>query len=105
MEADRKTIQADGKDLSFITVSILDADGILVPYANNLVRFNLDGKAKIAGVDNGLQTSHEPFKADYRKAFNGKCLLVIQSEGESGQIKITASSENLQETSIIIQSR
>ena len=47
--ADRKTINADGEDLSFVTVRILDADGNLVPHADNLVQFKIDGEAFMAG--------------------------------------------------------
>lgn len=95
LEADRKIIKADGKDLSFVTVKILDEYNTLVPYADNLVNFEIEGEGKIVGVDNGCQTSHEPFKANYRKAFNGMCLVVIQSDEKAGKIKLTAKSENL----------
>ena len=105
LEADRNVIKADGKDLSFVTVKILDKDGTLVPYADNLVNFEITGEGKIAGVDNGSQTSHEPFKANYRKAFNGLCLAVIQSNGKAGKIKLTAKSENLLPASIEIEAK
>jgi hypothetical protein len=62
LEADRSTIAADGKDLSFVTVKVLDAQGTLVPHADNLIHFNISGAGKIVGVDNGLQTSLESFK-------------------------------------------
>jgi beta-galactosidase len=103
MKSDRNIIRADGSDLCFVTVDILDKDGNLVPYADNLVKFKLDGKAKIAGVDNGNQVSHDPFKADYRKAFNGKCLVVIQSEKVRGRIMLSAESEGLESASIPIE--
>ncbi|MDH7605744.1 MAG: beta-galactosidase GalB [Melioribacter sp.] len=105
LEADRNIINADGKDLSFVTVKILDKDGTLVPYADNLINFEITGEGKIAGVDNGSQTSHEPFKANYRKAFNGMCLAVIQSSGKAGKIKLTAKSENLLPASIEIEAK
>jgi len=105
LEADRNVIKADGKDLSFVTVKILDKDGTLVPYADNLVNFEITGEGKIAGVDNGSQTSHEPCKANYRKAFNGLCLAVIQSNGKAGKIKLTAKSENLLPASIEIEAK
>lgn len=104
LEADRNTIKADGSDLSFVTVKIVDADGNLVPYADNLVNFQIAGEGFIAGVDNGSQISHEPFKADYRKAFNGMCLVVIQSNGKKGKISLQAASEGLKETSIELTS-
>ncbi len=96
LRADRDRITADGRDLSFITVDILDDQGNLVPYADNLVTFDLEGPGTIAGVDNGSQTSHEPFIAPYRKAFNGKCLAVIRSDGDPGTITINAGSEGLE---------
>jgi beta-galactosidase len=105
LSADRNIIYADGSDLSFITVKITDANGIMVPNANNHVQFNIEGTGVIAGVDNGLQTSHEPFKADNRNAFNGLCLVVVQSLEKPGTIKLTASSEGLEGASIDIKVR
>ncbi|MGQ7855949.1 glycoside hydrolase family 2 TIM barrel-domain containing protein [Pedobacter sp. WC2501] len=100
--ADRKNIKANGKDLSFITVRILDAAGNVVPDADNLVDFKVDGVGFIAGVDNGFQASVEPFKANYRKAFHGLCLAILQSTEKTGTIKLTASSAGLMSSSIII---
>jgi len=100
--ADRQTISADGKDLSFVTVSIVDKDGVLVPNADNLVKFNIEGDGTIAGVDNGYQISHEPFKASYRKAYNGLCLAVVQAKRKSGNITLTAVSEGLEKDTIRI---
>jgi len=103
LTADRTVISADGKDLSFVTVKVLDQNGIMVPYADNLIHFEIKGEGIIAGVDNGCQTSHEPFKANYRKAFNGLCLVVIQSTEKEGEIILTATSEGLEEDSVIIR--
>jgi beta-galactosidase len=103
--ADRKDIYANGKDLSFITVRITDKEGNLVPDASNLVQFNVIGSGFIAGVDNGYQASHEPFKANQRKAFNGLCLAIIQSNGKSGNIILEATSKNLEPTSITLMAR
>ena len=105
LSADRNTIYADGRDLSFVTVKIVDKEGTLVSDANNLVKFEISGEGFIAGVDNGLQTSHEPFRADYRKAFNGMCLTVIQSNERAGKITLTAKSEGLEEASVVIDTK
>ncbi|MFV0291410.1 MAG: beta-galactosidase GalB [Mangrovibacterium sp.] len=94
--ADRTQIKPDGEDLSFITVKVTDADGNLVPNAHNLIHFDVQGVGFIAGVDNGYQASTEPFKANYRKAFNGMCLLIVQNDGWAGEIKINATSEGLE---------
>jgi beta-galactosidase len=103
--ADRKTIKADGKDLSFITVRILDKDGNLVPDANNLVSFKLNGEAFIAGVDNGDEVSHDPFKANYRKAFNGLALAIVQNKGKAGNINFTATSDGLQGATVVLTAK
>jgi beta-galactosidase len=100
LSPDRSNIKAGGDDLSFITVKVLDADGNLVPDASNDIKFSVTGEGSIAGVDNGSETSLESFKADHRKAFNGMCLLVVKSKEKAGTIKIAATADGLQSTSI-----
>lgn len=102
LKVDRNKIRANGTDLSFVTVEIQDKDGNMIPDADNLVNFKLSGPASIAGVDNGYQASMEPFKANYRKAFNGKCLAIIQSAKTAGSITLTASSAGLSSASVTI---
>jgi beta-galactosidase len=105
LEADRNVMAADGRDLSFVTVKVLDEAGTLVPDADNLIKFDIIGEGRIVGVDNGLQTSHEPFKANERKAFNGMCLVVVQSNERAGRITLSATSDRLKESSILIDTR
>lgn len=97
---DRSEIAADGTDLSFVTVEILDKDGNLCPWAENLVNFEVEGSAFVAGVDNGSPISLESFKASNRKAFYGKCLVVLQNNGTEGKIQLKATSEGLQDQTI-----
>ncbi|MCD0489369.1 DUF4982 domain-containing protein [Pedobacter sp. MC2016-14] len=103
LQADRKQISADGKDLSFVTVKILDANGNLVPAAEDLVQFKVEGPGFIAGVDNGFQGSVESFKDNKRKAYRGLCLAIIQSNGKPGTITLTATAKGLTSQSIQIQ--
>lgn len=103
--ADRKTIKADGNDLSFVTVKIVDKNGTLVPLADNLVKFELIGQGSIAGVDNGNQISHESFKANQRKAFHGMALAIVQTKLKAGRIVLKARSEGLESASVVINSR
>ena len=105
LSADRSQIKADGDDLSFVKVTILDKDGNVVPRADNMVKFKVEGEGKIIGVDNGSPISHEPFKADYRKAFNGLCLAVVQNTSKPGKIKFTATSEGLESAVIEIDAK
>ena len=102
---DRDIITADGKDLSFITVEVLDKDNNLCPLSENLINFEVKGNAFIAGVDNGCQTSMERFKDNKRKAFNGKCLVVLQNNGEIGTATLTANSNGLESSTIEITSK
>ena len=94
---DRSILTADGKDLCFVTVEVLDEKGTLCPDADNLVNFTVQGNGFIAGVDNGNPVSMERFKDEKRKAFYGKCLVVIQNDGKPGKAKLTATSEGLRQ--------
>jgi beta-galactosidase len=102
LSADRRKIDADNSDLSYVTVQIVDKDGTLVPDAGNLVYFSITGPGKIIGVDNGSETDHNPFKANYTNAFFGKCLVVIQSTHKPGTICLTATSDELPSSMIDI---
>jgi beta-galactosidase len=103
LTADRTNIVADGSDLSFVTVRILDKDGNMVPHADNLVNFTIHGEGFIAGVDNGYQASLEPFKANYRKAFHGMCLAIVQNNGKKGTIKLKATAQGLESAEVVVK--
>ena len=102
LTADRTKINADGNDLSFITVDINDNNNNFCPKADNLVTFKIDGPATLAAVGNGDQTSLASFQVNNRKAFNGKCLLVIKSTKEKGTVTVTATSKGLKSKTITI---
>jgi len=103
MTPDRTEISADGEDLSYVKVEIVDQKGCVCPNADNLVKFKIKGEGIIAGVDNGNPISHEHFKAGERKAFHGLCLVVIQSKREQGAIRLSAESEGLQAADILFR--
>lgn len=103
LQADRRTIKAGGKDLSFITVTVLDKNGNPCPLANNSIEFEVTGSGSIAAVGNGNSASLEPFQSDNITLFNGKCLLVIKSNTKLGTINIKASSKNLSEAQITVR--
>jgi len=102
LSADRSTITADGKDLSFITVKITDENGTIVPNSDNLVHFELEGEGKIVGVGNGNAMSLEPAKGNERRAFSGMCQVIVQSTGKKGNIQMKASSLGLQDGKITL---
>ncbi len=101
--ADRSVLSADSNDLSFITVRILDKDRNICPLADNSVDFIIEGPGSIVAVGNGDQTSLQSFQASQRKAFNGKCLVVVKSLEDAGEIKVTAKSEALIDASLTLQ--
>ncbi|MGJ8679833.1 glycoside hydrolase family 2 TIM barrel-domain containing protein [Paraglaciecola sp.] len=104
--ADRTVIDADGQDLSYVTVLVKDKDGNICPTADNHIRFFVEGAGKIEAVGNGNSATVAPFKADYRRAFNGKAMLIIKSKkGESGAINIRAYSDQLSNNPIIINAK
>ena len=102
---DRGTIKANGTDLSFVTVKVVDKNGTIVPAADNLIRFELVGPGSIAGVDNGNQISHESFKAKQRKAFHGMALAIVQSKQKAGRIVLRATSDGLTAGSVVLNAR
>ena len=102
LTADRSNIKADGNDLSFVTVDILDAKGILAPKANNEINFSLKGEGKIVGVCSGDPVSHESYKGSKHTALNGKCLVIVQSSNKSGRLELTAKANRLKPATIVI---
>ena len=94
LSADKKAIKNDTYDLVYVTVSIIDAAGNLLPTANDLINFEVSGGGKLVGVDNGYQANLDSFKANSCKLFNGKCIAIIQSIGKRETIKIKASTGN-----------
>jgi beta-galactosidase len=100
---DRPVIQADGRDLSFVTVRVLDGKGFMAPRADNRIKFTIEGPGEIVATDNGDPTSFEPFQARERKAFNGLCLVIVRAKaGQTGRITLTASSEGLKDGATFI---
>ncbi|MGG7057769.1 Ig-like domain-containing protein [Clostridium tertium] len=102
LSADRQVIEADGYDLSYITVDIVDENGTLVPTADNLIDFEISGNGKIVGVDNGNAASVERYKDTKRQAFSGKALVIVQSTKDAGSFTLTANSNGLSSDSINI---
>jgi beta-galactosidase len=96
LSPDRREIRADGRDLSFVTVRVVDAGGWIAPRADNRIRFAVDGPGEIVATDNGDPTSLEPFQAPERRAFNGLCLVIVRAKpGQPGRIQLTATSDGL----------
>ena len=104
--ADRTTIAADGKDLSFITVQVSDVEGLLVPRSNNLIQFSIEGPGEIVATDNGDQTDLRAFPSHERNAFNGLALVIVRGKpDQKGRITITAQSEGLKTATVKVKTK
>jgi len=102
LKADRSELQPGQRDLSFITVSVVDADGNICPDAADEVKFTVDGPGIIAGVDNGDATNHESFKGHEHKVFHGLGLVVIEAGKQPGEIHVTAEAEGLAQAAVTV---
>ncbi|NOR75867.1 MAG: DUF4982 domain-containing protein [Draconibacterium sp.] len=103
LETDRTEIMADGKELAFVTVSVFDENNILCPRANNLINFSVEGEGAVKAVGNGDPTSLESFVKPFRKTFNGKCMVIVQSTKTAGEFTLKAESEGLEMARIFIK--
>ena len=105
LTADRTALQADGQDLSFITVEALDAHGKLQPNADQEIHFVLTGPGVIAAVGNANGRDNAPYQGDHRKLFQGRALIVVRTNKQSGSIHLTASTAGLTDSSIDLQAK
>jgi beta-galactosidase len=101
LQPDRKTIAADGVDLAFVTVTVADKNGLLVPRSKNQLKFEVTGPGEIVAVDNGDATSFESFQAHERKAYNGLALVVIRGV-KPGRLELKASGDGLEAATILM---
>ncbi|KAI1842681.1 hypothetical protein JX266_011143 [Neoarthrinium moseri] len=104
MTADRDTISADGYDLSFITVAVVDATGDTVPYASNSITFSISGPGEIVSTDNGSPIDQTPFPSLTRNAFSGLALAIVRTRaGEQGVITVSATADGLAGGEVVIE--
>jgi beta-galactosidase len=96
LQADRSLIKANGTDLSFITLKVTDAHGVLAPEASDLITFSISGPGEIVATDNGDAANLEPFSSAARNAFKGLALVIVRAKkGAPGTITVTASAKGL----------
>jgi len=103
MNSDCTTLKADNCDVAVVRVAIKDTKGRVVPTADNLVKFSIEGPGRIIGTGNGNPSSHEPDKASRRMAFNGYCLVLVQSNNQAGEIRLKAVSDTLKGDEVVIK--
>jgi beta-galactosidase len=103
LEADRTTIKADGKDLSFVTVKVVDKDGNLCPMADNEITFKVRGAGSYCAGANGDPVSLESFQEPHMHVFSGMMTAIVSSSEEPGEIILEASSKGLKKGVIVIK--
>lgn len=95
LSPDRTTISADGDDISFVTVSVVDKAGNLCPLATDQLKFKVDGNGVFRAACNGDATSTEQFHLPTMKLFSGKLVVLVQSNEKAGAIKLSVTGKNL----------
>jgi beta-galactosidase len=95
LTASREKIRYDWDDVCKVTAEVTDKDGVVIPWANDLISFDVTGPGRIAAVDSGDNASHERFQGDERRAFEGRCVAFIKATGAYGRIRVTALNEGL----------
>ena len=105
LEADRSILEANGEDLSFVTVSVVDKNGIPCPTATDQLKFSVKGKGAFRAACNGDATSLEMFHKPTMKLFSGKLVVIVQSLKEAGNIELVVSGKGLKKGKIKINSK
>jgi beta-galactosidase len=106
LKPDRTVISADGCDLSFVTLTVQDSSGTMVPEANNLIRFSVSGPGEIVATDNGDATDFNIFSSHDRKAFSGLALVIVRAKhNQTGSVVITAESDGLPVAKCTVKTR
>jgi beta-galactosidase len=95
ISAGRTFLLADGEDVQVASVDVLDNQGRICPTAMNRVEFSISGVGDIAGVGNGNPGDHDPDKANYRNAFNGRCIVIVGAREKPGKFELVAKSKGL----------
>ena len=100
VRVDRSSIYSEIRDVAHVEVEVVDADGVVVPESDHLVRFTVEGPGRLLAVGNGNPTDYSSYQASERRAFHGLLLGMIQSTGEVGQVRVTARADGLESASV-----
>jgi len=103
IQANKQELCADGEDLVFLEISVLDEDNHTVENAMNYVEVLVTGAGRLLGLDNGDSTDYDEYKGNVRKLFNGKLLAVVASKTEAGEIIVTVNSKGLESASLTLK--
>ena len=96
VETSKATLRADGQDCAQVNVRVVDAKGLTVPTAGNMLTFSVEGPGKVIGVGNGDPSCHEPDKASQRSAFMGLGAAFVQAGVTAGDARVRVTSRGLE---------
>ena len=102
LSADRKSLAPDWDDVVYVTATVVDENGVLVPTASDLITFKITGPAVVAAVDSGDNRSHEQFQTTERKAYQGRCFALLKGKAAAGRIRLEASAPGLKGEAITL---
>lgn len=105
LSVDRDKLSADGEDLAFVTIEVVDKDGNVSPRANNLVDIKVEGAGYFRATGNGNSTDITPFRSNRRELFNGKCLAIVGSTEVAGNLVVTVKSKGFESKSLTIETK
>lgn len=105
LKPDRTKLKADGQDLSFVLVELVDPNGLLQPNAEAALQFSLEGPGVIAGVDNGQLNNTESYVGNFRKAWHGRAMVVVRSTRRAGVIKLITRSPGFPDAVTLLRSK
>ena len=100
--ADRSEIAADGADLSFVEVRLVDKDGVVCRDADRLVQVSVEGQGTLVGVDNGSASNHAPFKGNQVETFYGLCRVIVKSKKQAGAIQLNISADGVDAGKVVV---
>jgi beta-galactosidase len=103
LTSDRGEIGCDPDDLSFVTVEVVDAQGLVHPAAEHPISFTVEGAGMLAAVGNGDPRSAEPYVGNRRRAHRGRCLAVLRSRGERGELRLRAEADGLAAAETVVE--
>ena len=105
VEDSNKEIEATNKSLAYIRLDVVDENGNIVPYANNLISTRVSGQGRFISMDNGKQADLTKFSTPQRSVYNGSGIAIVGASDNAGEIKVEFSGENLNSTSVTIKTK
>jgi beta-galactosidase len=103
LSTDKLSLAHAWDDVVYVEALVVDANGVVVPNASNLITFKASGPGRVVAVDNGDNASHEPFQTAERRAYHGRCFALLKADAARGRISVTATANGLAPGTVSIE--